>query len=101
MAKSGLNLPIILTFTTCGNTKTLEFIKWLGISVDKKSEKRMLESDDFLATASQICLENFAELYEFAKKLGINVGVNVESVMAKRAEIEASLELTHKMREVF
>ncbi|OUT13793.1 DNA-binding protein [Campylobacter concisus] len=101
VAKSGLNLPIILTFTTCGTPKTLDFIKWLGISVDEKSEKRMLQSDDFLATASQICLENFAELYEFAKKLGINVGVNIESVMAKRAEIEASLELTHKMREVF
>ena len=61
----------------------------------------MLGSDDFLAMASQICLENFVELYEFAKKIGINIGVNVESVMAKRAEIEASLELTHKMKELF
>ena len=60
----------------------------------------MRECDDFLAMASQICLENFAELYEFAKKLGINVGVNVESVMAKRAEIEASLELTKSIREL-
>ena len=48
----------------------------------------------------KIYVVNPEALYEFAKKLGINVGVNVESVMAKRAEIEASLELTHKMREL-
>lgn len=100
VAKLNLNTPIIFTFTTCGTAKTLEFIKWLGIYVSETTQKRLLESSDILATSSQICLENFATLYKLGYKLGVSVGANIESVMAKRAEIEASLELAHKIRAI-
>ncbi len=100
VARANLNVPIIFTFTTCGTPKTLEFIKWLGINVPQNVEERLLKSSDILAESSKICVENFAQLYLLGQNLGVSVGANVESVMAKRAEIEASLSLVNEFRGV-
>ncbi|MDO5046495.1 methylenetetrahydrofolate reductase [Campylobacter sp.] len=98
VARANLKAPIIFTFSTCGTQKTLEFIKWLGISIPHLVEKRLAQSDDMLKTSTEICVENFSKLSKIANNLGVSIGANIESVMAKRAEIEASLELTHKIK---
>ena len=99
-AAAKISEPIFLTFSTAGNPKTLEFIKWLGVSVPNSVEERLNLSSDYLASSCEIIKEIWCELKKFGDKNGLNLSINIESVMAKRAEIEASLELTKSIREL-
>ncbi|MGG7048502.1 MULTISPECIES: methylenetetrahydrofolate reductase [unclassified Campylobacter] len=97
-ATAKIDVPIFLTFSTAGNPKTLEFIKWLGVSVPTSIENRLNKSSDYLNESVQIIKEIYSELREFGDKNGLNLGLNIESVMAKRAEIEASLALCKQLK---
>ena len=99
-AAAKISEPIFLTFSTAGNAKTLEFIKWLGVSVPSSVEERLNLSSDYLASSCEIIKEIWCELKKFGDENGLNLSINIESVMAKRAEIEASLELTKSIREL-
>ena len=99
-AAAKISEPIFLTFSTAGNAKTLEFIKWLGVSVPSSVEERLNLSYDYLASSCEIIKEIWCELKKFGDENGLNLSINIESVMAKRAEIEASLELTKSIREL-
>ena len=99
-AAARISEPIFLTFSTAGNPKTLEFIKWLGVSVPSSVEDRLNASEDYLAQSCEIIKEIWCELKKFGDKNGLNLSINIESVMAKRVEIEASLELTKSIREL-
>ena len=63
-------------------------------------EDRLNASEDYLAQSCEIIKEIWRELKEFGDKNGLNLSINIESVMAKRVEIEASLELTKSIREL-
>jgi len=99
-AKFFISQAIFVTFSTAGNAKTLEFIKWLGVSVPSSVEERLNLSSDYLASSCEIIKEIWCELKKFGDENGLNLSINIESVMAKRAEIEASLELTKSIREL-
>lgn len=96
-AEAKIDVPIFLTFSTAGNPKTLEFIKWLGVSVPQNVQTRLENSDDYLAQSCEIVREIWTELKKFGDENGLNLSLNIESVMAKRAEIEASLSLTKEL----
>lgn len=89
--------PVIFTLTLCGSPKTLEFLRWLGVSVPKWVENDLLNAKDILAKSFDISYQIFRELHEFAREKGIPVGFNVESVAIKKDEIEASVELLQKV----
>lgn len=91
--------PIIFTLTPCGSEKTLEFIKWLGIRVPKWVEEDLRQAPDMLAHSLNLIESFFVELTTFAKKLGIPIGCNVESVAVSKVEIEASVKLAHDIRD--
>ncbi|MDA3078768.1 methylenetetrahydrofolate reductase [Campylobacter sp. JMF_06 NA1] len=93
-------VPIIFTFTPCGSEKTLEFMKWLGISVPDFLENRLKTSADILQSSVSLCVELFDFIYKYSLAKGISVGANVESVSTKKAEIEASIELLKKIKEI-
>lgn len=93
-----IDVPIILTFSTAGNAKTLEFIKWLGVSVPQDIEERLNKSTDYLVASCEIITEIWKNLKRFGDENGLNLSVNIESVMAKRAEIEASLKLCKDLK---
>jgi hypothetical protein len=86
--------PIILTFSPCGSAKTLAFMKWLGIGFPRWLENELRFSPDPLSTSMKLCERIFAEVWDFAADKHIPLGVNVESVSIRKAEIEASLELS-------
>lgn len=91
---SGLEpAPIILTFSPCGSAKTLAFMKWLGISIPRWLDNELRLAGDPLGTSMKLCERIFDEVWEFAEAKGIPVGVNVESVSIRKAEIEASVAL--------
>lgn len=93
-------LPIIFTITPCGSLKTLEFMKWLGISIPKALEEKLKHSGDILQDSVVLCKEMFQELYMYGKQKDIPVGCNVESVAIRKEEIEASIKLVHEIKDL-
>lgn len=100
---SNLNMkkvPIIFTFTPCGNQKTLEFMRWLGIEVPEYFEKRLFQSDDPLKSSVDLSLDMFEFLYKYGRAKGISIGANVESISTRKVEIEASIQLLCKIKSI-
>lgn len=93
-AKAGLDpAPFILSFSPCGSLKTMEFMKWLGISFPRWLENELRHSPDILGKSVDLAQQVFADVLGFAEQKGIPIGVNVESVSIRKDEIEASCEL--------
>lgn len=89
--------PIIFTLTPCGSLKTLQFMKWLGISIPQWLENELIHSKDILENSVNLSEQNFKELKNFAEEKGIPVGCNIESVAIRKVEIEASVELLKRV----
>ena len=92
--------PIIFTITPCGSTKTLDFMKWLGIHIPEHLEQRLKNSQDILEESVKLSLDIFEILYFYAKGKGIPVGCNVESVAIRKVEIDASIRLLEKVKSI-
>ena len=92
-------VPIIFTLTPCGSEKTLQFMKWLGISIPRWLENDLLHSDDILQRSVDCSEQNWNELKDFAEGKGIPVGCNIESVAVRKVEVEASVELLRRVSE--
>jgi 5,10-methylenetetrahydrofolate reductase len=90
--------PIVLTFSPCGSLKTLEFMKWLGIRFPRWLENELRFTRDPLETSLELCERTFLEVWAFARKKGLPLGVNVESVSIRKAEIDASAQLVKTLR---
>ncbi len=93
-------VPIIFTLTPCGSAKTLEFMKWLGINIPNYLEEELKESGDILKHSLELSIHIFKELYTYARKKNIPIGCNIESVAIRKEEIEASIELVYKIKEI-
>jgi len=90
--------PIILTFSPCGSIKTLEFMKWLGIGFPRWLENELRHCPDPLEKSLALCERIFLEVRDFARDKGIPLGINVESVSIRKAEIDASIALVKTLR---
>lgn len=100
-AKEGRPVPpFLVTLSPCGSLKTLEFLRWLGISVPRWLENELLHSNDILQTSVDLSCQVFSELLDFARAKNIPLGCNVESVSLKKEEIEASVELVHRVAQL-
>ena len=89
--------PIIFTLTPCGSQKTLQFMKWLGISIPRWLENELVHSKDILQQSVNYSEKNWLELKDFADEKGIPIGCNIESVAVRKVEIEASIELLRRI----
>jgi len=91
---------IVLTFTPCGGAGTLDFMKWLGISIPAETERAILASDAPLTQSLRVCASALSRILEAVGAEGVPLGVNVESVSIRKEEIEASVDLYHALRDV-
>lgn len=92
--------PLVFTLSLCGSAKTLSFVEWLGVDVPQWVRNEILHAEDPLAWSKQHAVNAARELAEFCRYLGIPFGFNVESVSARKVEIEAAVELTHQIAEI-
>jgi hypothetical protein len=74
-------VPVVLTFSPCGSVRTLEFMKWLGISFPRWLENELRHSTDTLERSEK----------------HLPIGINVESVSIRKSEVEASVELYRRL----
>jgi hypothetical protein len=93
-------VPIILTFASCGSERTLAFMQWLGIAFPRWLENDLRHAPDPLAISLTLCEKIFAEAWEYASEKSLPIGLNVESVSIRQAEIQASVELLRRLRAV-
>ena len=91
-------MPINFTFTPCGDLATLSFMRWLGIDVPLSFQAALNASSNPLEMSIQTSLQSFKLLYDTGKKLGLSVGANIESISAKKSEIDASIRLLHLIK---
>lgn len=91
-------VPILINLAPCGSQKTLEFMKWLGISIPKWLENELLHSNDILDKSINLSKEIFKELFEFGLEKNIPVGCSIESVSTRKVEIEASIHLVKEIK---
>jgi len=92
-------VPVILTFSPCGSAKTLEFMQWLGIAFPRWLENELRYAANPLATSLELCRRIFAEVWDYARGKRLPLGVNVESVSIRKAEIDASIELLRDLQQ--
>jgi hypothetical protein len=93
-AREGVETPpFILSFSPCGSLKTMEFMKWLGISFPRWLENELRHAPDILRKSVDLAAQVFGEVRDFAAEKRIPIGINVESVSIRKEEIEASGEL--------
>lgn len=93
-------VPIVFTFSACGSMKTLGFLRWLGVDVPRWIENDLRHADDTLEASLEHAAATALDLMSFCRRLGVPFGVNVESVSIRRAEIEASVYLAERLREM-
>jgi len=90
-------VPIFFTLTPCGSVKTLQFMKWLGISIPKWLENELIHSKDILQESVNFSEQAWLELKSFADEKGIPIGCNIESVAIRKVEVDASIELLRRV----
>lgn len=89
--------PLLLTFSPCGSPQTLDFLQWLGVEIAPAARRELLAAPDMLARSVDLAADAFEELQAFAGELGLRVGCNVEAVTSRAAEVDAAVELLHRV----
>jgi hypothetical protein len=88
---------VVLTFSPCGSVRTLELMKWLGISFPRWLENELRHSANTLERSIDLCESVFSDVQEYAREKHLPIGINVESVSIRKSEIEASVELYRRL----
>jgi hypothetical protein len=96
-ARSRSPAPVVLTFSPCGSVRTLEFMKWLGISFPRWLENELRHAPDTLERSIDLCERVFADVQDYAREKQLPIGINVESVSIRKSEIDASVELYRRL----
>lgn len=91
---------IVLTFAPCGHPRTSEFMKWLGVNFPPELEAQILSAPSPLDKSIEVCCTNLRRILESMGDRRIPVGINVESVSIYKDEIDASVELFHRLRSI-
>jgi hypothetical protein len=93
--------PLIFTIAPCGSLKTLEFMKWLGVSVPKWLENDLRKSHSILDKSVHLSLDIFRELLDYCSEKNIPIGCNIESLAIRKDEIDASVYLANEVKKIF
>ena len=99
LAPSVTPAPIVFTFSVCGSTRTLEFLRWLGVDVPRWIENELLHAEDTLQASFDYALAAARDLIAYCRRLEVPFGLNVESVSIRRTEIEAAVQLAESLRD--
>ena len=91
---------VIFTLSTCGSTKILGFLEWLGIHIKEEHKARLLNSANILEDSIDLCFEIADILSNYCIEKNIPFGFNIESVAIKKEEIEASITLLKELEQM-
>ncbi len=81
---------IVLTFTPCGSAKTLEFLRWLGVAIDERSARALLDAAAPLEKSIELCVDALQKILDDGSGKYLPLGINVENVSSKKSEAEGA-----------
>lgn len=90
-------VPLILSFSPCGSVRTLEFMKWLGVSFPRWLENELRHSTDTLERSIDLCESILNDVQSYAREKQLPIGINVESISIQKSEVEAAVELYRRL----
>ncbi len=90
--------PIVFTHSVCGSPKTLDFLAWLGVEVPHWMQRDLRRAQSTLDASREQALAIAFDMVSYCRRLGVPVGLNVESVSSRRVEIEAAVQLAADLR---
>ena len=91
---------IILTFAPCGYTKTMDFLKWLGVNFPSEVEREIFSARDPVQKSVEVCCSTLKQILEEIAPTTVPLGINVESVSIKKDEIDAAIELFQELKKI-
>ena len=95
---------ILLSFAPVSSNKNIDFLKWLGVEIPKKTEKHLIDVGPGITKESlKIATDVLNDILTSNEKLGITVpiGLNVEHIMSYNFQHSINMlqELSKKYRE--
>ena len=91
---------VVLTFAPVSRTKTMNFIKWLGVKVPPDVEQSILEADRPADKSIEVLCEHLTKILQECSGLGIPLGISCESVSIFKVEIDAVHELFRRLQRI-
>jgi len=88
----------VFTLSVCGSLKTLAFLHWLGVQVPRWMQRDLGRSENTLDASLEHSRAVGLDVMAYCRRLGVPVGLNVESVSSRRVEIEAAIQLATELR---
>lgn len=90
--------PVVFTLSVCGSVKTLDFLDWLGVKVPYWMQRDLRRADSTLDASYVQAKAIAADMVQYGRRIGVPIGLNVESVSTRRVEIEAAVQLAIDLR---
>jgi hypothetical protein len=72
-------------------------LEWLGVEIPAGIERELLSAKDMLERSIELAYETASEVRAAAEAEGLTVGFNIESVSSRAVEVDASVELVHRV----
>lgn len=92
--------PVVFTLSVCGSEKTLDFLHWLGVKVPHWVQRDLRRAGNVLETSLEQARAIARDMIHYSRRIGVPVGINVESVSSRRVEIDAAVRLAVDLRAV-
>lgn len=89
---------VVLSFSPCARPKTMQFIKWLGMSVPEEVEQRIFAAASPAQESVEILCEILQKILKATAGSGVPIGLNVESLSIFKEEIDAAHLLFQKLQ---
>lgn len=97
---------VVLTFTPVSRAKTINFVKWLGVTIPEATEQAILAAAEAnggsvnkgVDKSVELLLECLDVILKGAAGIDVPLGISVESVSIYRSEINAVHDLFSKMQ---
>ena len=97
-ARGITSVPVVFTLSVCGSLKTLDFLEWLGVKVPGWMRRDLRRAESTLAASLELSRSIAVDMVQYGRRLGVPVGLNVESVSSRRVEIDAAVALSLVLR---
>lgn len=91
---------VVLTFAPVSRSKTMNFLKWLGVRVPQDVEASILQSESPVEESIQILCRHLETILQECSNLGVPLGISCESVSIFKAEIDGVHELFRRLQSI-
>lgn len=91
---------VVLTFAPVSRSKTMNFLKWLGVNVPAQVEESILQAESPVEESIQILCRHLESILKECSNLGIPLGISCESVSIFKAEIDGVHELFRRLQSI-